>query len=95
MACELATPRVLFLERISGVDEAASSVVPAATDSPMFVGDGALNCVCPHCLRVLCESIARGDLAGVLIRCECGNLGCVPSEPSSAHHAKVHAPSIR
>ena len=48
-------------------------------DGPLFVGDGALDYVCPKCFTLRCEGIAPGDLAGIAIRCAYGAVGCVPA----------------
>jgi hypothetical protein len=46
---------------------------------PSVVGGGELDYLCPGCLRVLCEGITPGDLAGLTLRCSCGTVGRVPA----------------
>ncbi len=87
MVYELTTPRVMFLQRVTSACDAAVPVQPSTREGPIFIGDGFLNCVCPSCLRVLCESVAPKDLAGVVVLCGCGNLGCVPLDRPADLHA--------
>jgi len=49
--------------------------------TPIFIGEGELNYTCATCCRVLCEGIAPGALAGVIVRCSCGTLNSVPCPP--------------
>jgi hypothetical protein len=73
------TRQVVRLRPVGGRCDEALPIEALNHGGPVFIGEGALDYVCAKCLRVLCEGIAPGDLAGILVRCGCGAVGCVPA----------------
>lgn len=70
---------------LDGAPESAADAVPALStrlDVPILIGDGSIDYTCTGCGAVVCEGIAAGDLAGLVVRCACGAVGRVPRHTS-------------
>jgi hypothetical protein len=57
----------------------AVSVLYRYVNVPLFIGEGDLDYGCPCCHAVVCQGIAAGDLAGVVVSCACGAVNQVPA----------------
>ena len=69
--------RKLQLERVEQLDRRTVPMGATRSGAPLFTGNGVVDYTCVGCGAVLCQRMRSGQLAGMVLRCACGDLNRV------------------
>ena len=70
--------RKLQLDRVEQLDRRTVPMGATRSGAPLFTGNGIVDYTCVGCGAVLCQRMRSGQLAGMVLRCACGDLHRVP-----------------